>query len=133
MFNTKEDRYEATFSNLGIKNILIRIRKLTLIQMSHVDMDEVKNGRKAFTKEEWMDILLRSIGMEPDRAKWLLIAHMIPLVENNFNMCELGPRSTDKSYIYEQISPNSILVAGGQTTVANLSECGDFAENIKPV
>lgn len=92
--------------------------------MPHVDMDEVKNGRKAFTKEEWMDILLRSTGMEPDklsdRAKWLLIARMIPLVENNFNMCELGPRSTGKSYIYEQISPNSILVAGGQTTVANL-------------
>lgn len=102
----------------------IRIRKLTPIQMPHVDMDEVKNGRKAFTKEEWMDILLRSTGMEPDklsdRAKWLLIARMIPLVENNFNMCELGPRSTGKSYIYEQISPNSILVAGGQTTVANL-------------
>ena len=161
VLNTKEDRYEATFSNLGIKNIPIsadyvkdydrllcggiwcilqldyefieedkkntqpiRIRKLTPIQMPHVDMDEVKNGRKAFTKEEWMDILLRSTGMEPDklsdRAKWLLIARMIPLVENNFNMCELGPRSTGKSYIYEQISPNSILVAGGQTTVANL-------------
>lgn len=63
-------------------------------------------------------------GLEPDkfseRAKWLLIARMIPLVENNFNLCELGPRSTGKSYIYEQISPNSILVAGGQTTVANL-------------
>ena len=87
-------------------------------------MDEVKNGRKAFTKDEWMDILLRSTGLEPERfserAKWLLIARMIPLVENNFNLCELGPRSTGKSYIYEQISPNSILVAGGQTTVANL-------------
>ena len=102
----------------------IRIRKLTPIQMPHVDMDEVKNGRKAFTKDEWMDILLRSTGLEPERfserAKWLLIARMIPLVENNFNLCELGPRSTGKSYIYEQISPNSILVAGGQTTVANL-------------
>lgn len=161
VLNTKEDRYEATFSNLGINNIPIsadyvkdydrllcggiwcilqldyefieedkkntqpiRIRKLTPIQMPHVDMDEVKNGRKAFTKEEWMDILLRSTGMEPDklsdRVKWLLIARMIPLVENNFNLCELGPKSTGKSYIYEQISPNSILVAGGQTTVANL-------------
>ena len=62
--------------------------------------------------------------MEPEsfseRVKWLLIARMIPLVENNFNLCELGPRLTGKSYIYEQISPNSILVAGGQTTVANL-------------
>ena len=84
----------------------------------------MRNGRKAFTKDEWMDILLRSTGLEPDRfserVKWLLIARMIPLVENNFNLCELGPRSTGKSYIYEQISPNSILVAGGQTTVANL-------------
>ena len=161
VLNTKEDRYEATFSNLGVKGIPIsseyvrnydrllcggiwcilqleyefieedkkntqpiRIRKLTPIQMPHVDMDEVKNGRKAFTKEEWMDVILRSTGLEPDkfsdRAKWLLVARMIPLVENNYNLCELGPRSTGKSYIYEQISPNSILVAGGQTTVANL-------------
>ena len=71
-----------------------------------------------------MDVLLRSIGMEPDklssRVKWLLIARMIPLVENNFNLCELRPHSTGKSYIYEQISPNSVLVAGGQSTVANL-------------
>lgn len=159
--NIKEDRYEAEFSNLGVKNIPIhpdypskydrllcggiwcivqldyefieedkknttpiRIRKLTPIQMPHIDMDEVKNGRKAFTKEEWMDVLLRSTGMEPDkfspRVKWLLLARMIPLVENNFNLCELGPRSTGKSHIYKEISPNSILVSGGQTTVANL-------------
>ena len=161
VLNTKEDRYEATFSNLGVKGIPIhpdyvkdydrllcggiwcilqmeyefieedkkntqpiRIRKLTPIQMPHVDMDEVRNGRKAFTKEEWMDILLRSTGMEPEsfseREKWLLIARMIPLVENNFNLCELGPRSTGKSHLYKEISPNSILVSGGQTTVANL-------------
>ena len=161
VLNTKEDRYEATFSNLGVKGIPIhpdyvkdydrllcggiwcilqmeyefieedkkntqpiRIRKLTPIQMPHVDMDEVRNGRKAFTKNEWMDILLRSTGMEPEsfskREKWLLIARMIPLVENNFNLCELGPRSTGKSHLYKEISPNSILVSGGQTTVANL-------------
>lgn len=159
--NIKEDRYEAEFSNLGIKNIPIhpdyvqkydrllcggiwcimqleyefieedkknttpiRVRKLTPIQMPHIDLDEIKNGRKAFTKEEWLDILLRSTGMEPDkftyREKWLLLARMIPLVENNFNLCELGPRSTGKSHIYKEISPNSILVSGGQTTVANL-------------
>lgn len=102
----------------------IRIRKLTPIQMPHVDMDEVKNGRKAFTKEEWLTIMLRSSGMEADRfdnrVKWLLLSRMIPLVENNFNYCELGPRSTGKSHIYKEISPNSILVSGGQTTVANL-------------
>ena len=159
--NIKEDRYEAEFSNLGVKNIPIhpdypskfdrllcggiwcilqldyefieedkknttpiRIRKLTPIQMPHIDMDELKNGRKAFTKDEWIDVLNRSTGMEPDklsdRVKWLLLARMIPLVENNFNLCELGPRSTGKSHIYKEISPNSILVSGGQTTVANL-------------
>lgn len=102
----------------------IQIAKLTPIQMPHVDIDELKAGRKAFTKEEWIDVLLRSIGMEPDeleyREKWLLLTRMIPLVENNFNLCELGPRSTGKSHLYKEISPNSILVSGGQTTVANL-------------
>lgn len=159
--NIKDDRYEAEFSNLGIKEIPIHpdyvqkydrllcggiwcimqleyefieedkknttpihVRKLTPIQMPHIDLDEIKNGRKAFTKDEWMDIMLRSTGMEPDkfkyREKWLLLARMIPLVENNFNLCELGPRSTGKSHIYKEISPNSVLVSGGQTTVANL-------------
>ena len=92
--------------------------------MPHVDLDELKRGRKNFTKDEWIDVLLRSIGMEPDtlsyREKWLLITRMLPLVENNFNLCELGPRSTGKSHLYKEISPNSILVSGGQTTVANL-------------
>jgi len=102
----------------------ISIRKLTPIQMPHIDIDELKRGRKAFTKDEWLDILLRSIGMESDefteREKWLLLTRMIPLVENNFNLCELGPRSTGKSHLYKEISPNSILISGGQTTVANL-------------
>ena len=102
----------------------IRIRKLTPIQMPHVDIDDLKKGRKEFTKDEWIDVMLRSIGMEPDeltyREKWLLITRMIPLIENNFNLCELGPRSTGKSHLYKEISPNSILVSGGQTTVANL-------------
>ena len=102
----------------------IQIRKLTPIQMPNIDIDELKRGRKAFTKEEWIDVLLRSIGMEPDtlneREKWLLLTRMIPLVENNFNLCELGPRSTGKSHLYKEISPNSILISGGQTTVANL-------------
>lgn len=102
----------------------IRVRSLTPIQMPRVDIDELKRGRSAFTKEEWLDVLLRSTGMEPDslkeREKWLLLTRMIPLVENNFNLCELGPRSTGKSHLYKEISPNSILVSGGQTTVANL-------------
>ncbi|MDK2804318.1 MAG: ATP-dependent Lon protease [Peptostreptococcaceae bacterium] len=102
----------------------IRIRKLTPIQMPHIELDEIKSARKEFTKEEWLDVLIRSTGMEPSkfntRQKWLLLARMIPLIENNFNLCELGPRSTGKSHIYKEISPNSILVSGGQTTVANL-------------
>ena len=102
----------------------IQIRKLTPIQMPHIEMEELKKGRKAFSEEEWLDVLLRSIGMEPDtlsaREKWLLLTRMIPLVENNFNLCELGPRSTGKSHLYKEISPNSILISGGQTTVANL-------------
>ena len=102
----------------------ISIHKLTPIQMPHIDIDELKQGRKAFTKDEWLDVLLRSIGMEPYeftyREKWLLLTRMIPLVENNFNLCELGPRSTGKSHLYKEISPNSILISGGQTTVANL-------------
>ncbi|MGL4606031.1 MAG: protease Lon-related BREX system protein BrxL [Eubacteriaceae bacterium] len=158
--NIKEDQYEAEFSNLGIRGILlepehvskydrllcggiwcivgleyeymeedkrtspIRVRKLTPIQMPHIDLFEIKEARNHFTKEEWISVLLRSTGMEPDhfteREKWLLLARMIPLVENNFNLCELGPRSTGKSHLYKEISPNSILISGGQTTVANL-------------
>lgn len=102
----------------------ISITRLTPIQMPQVDINELKEGRGEFTKEEWIDVMLRSIGMEPDeleeREKWLLLTRLIPLVENNFNLCELGPRSTGKSHIYKEISPNSILVSGGQTTVANL-------------
>ena len=119
------DRYEMKSQQKKQKDISpISIRKLTPIQMPHIDINELKEGRKAFTKDEWIDVILRSIGMEPDtlsyREKWLLLTRMIPLVENNFNLCELGPRSTGKSHLYKEISPNSILVSGGQTTVANL-------------
>ncbi len=100
------------------------IKKLTPIQMPSLDLNEVLEGRTQFTKDEWIDVILRSTGMEPskldDRVKWLHLARLIPLVENNFNFCELGPRSTGKSHIYKEISPYSILVSGGQTTVANL-------------
>ena len=157
----KRNLYVASFSNLGITNVLledeypekydrllcggiwcivqldyeyveeekkngmpVQIRKLTPIQMPHVEIEELKEGRKQFTDDEWLDVMMRSIGMEPDqlseREKWLLLLRMVPLVENNFNLCELGPRSTGKSHLYKEISPNSILVSGGQTTVANL-------------
>ena len=100
------------------------IKKLTPIQMPSIDFDVVKNARPKFTDEEWITLVLRSTGMEPtqfdERVKWLHLARLIPLIENNYNLCELGPRGTGKSHIYKEISPNSILVSGGQTTVANL-------------
>jgi len=100
------------------------IETVTPIQMPNMDIDELIEGRKQFTKDEWIDILIRSIGMEPtqleDKVKWHMLLRMVPLCENNYNMCELGPRGTGKSHLYKEISPNSILVSGGQTTVANL-------------
>lgn len=106
------------------KRIPFKIRKLTPVQMPGINIDELKEGRKNFTDDEWIDVVLRSTGMEPDnfniREKWLHLARLIPLVENNYNFCELGPRGTGKSHVYKEISPNSILISGGQTTVANL-------------
>ncbi len=100
------------------------VRELKPIQMPGMDMKELFEARQAFTEEQWIDVLLRSMGMEPtnfdQRVKWHLLARVIPLVENNFNVCELGPKGTGKSHIYKEISPNTILVSGGQTTVANL-------------
>ncbi|MFO0209309.1 MAG: protease Lon-related BREX system protein BrxL, partial [Pseudanabaena sp.] len=100
------------------------IASLKPIQMPNIDIQELLAGRSAFTRNEWIELLLRSAGLEPttfsDEAKWHLLARMIPLCENNYNCCELGPRSTGKSHIYKEISPNTILVSGGKTTVANL-------------
>lgn len=100
------------------------IESVTPIQMPNMDMNELIEGRKHFSKDEWIDILIRSIGMEPtqleNKVKWHMLLRMVPLCENNYNMCELGPRGTGKSHLYKEISPNSILVSGGQTTVANL-------------
>ena len=95
------------------------------IQMLNLDpAEELFEGRRAFTEAQWIDVLIRSTGMEPahfpERLKWHLLARLVPLVENNYNLAELGPRNTGKSHIYKEISPNSILVSGGATTVANL-------------
>lgn len=158
--NPRVDRYEAEFSNLGLKGVPVpvnfvkefdkllvggiwcmvkmdyyydelesnnspfTVNHLQPIQMPNMDMSEIFEGRAAFTKDEWIDVIMRSIGMEPtqleERVKWHLLLRLVPLVENNFNMCELGPRGTGKSHVYKELSPNSILVSGGQTTVANL-------------
>jgi ATP-dependent Lon protease len=112
------------FFEEGQKGSPFLIRELKPIQMPNMDMGEFFEGRRHFTEEQWIDALLRSTGYEPtqfeERTKWHLLARLIPLVENNFNVCELGPKGTGKSHIYKEISPNSILISGGQTTVANL-------------
>ena len=113
------------FFDEGVKNITpFIVDQVTPIQMPNMDMEELTEGRRHFSKDEWIDILIRSIGMEPTQlkyeTKWHLLLRMVPLCENNYNMCELGPRGTGKSHLYKEISPNSILVSGGQTTVANL-------------
>lgn len=113
------------FFDEGVKNQNpFIIEQVTPIQMPNMDMEELIEGRKHFSKDEWIDILIKSIGMEPTQlkyeTKWHLLLRMVPLCENNYNMCELGPRGTGKSHLYKEISPNSILVSGGQTTVANL-------------
>src|SRR5690625_74358 len=158
--NPRNDRYEAEFSNLGLKGVPVptnyvkdfdkllvggiwcmikvdyffdeferdhspfTVSHLQPIQMPNMDMEEVFEGRAQFTKDEWIDVLMRSIGMEPtqleERVKWHLLLRLVPLVENNYNLCELGPRGTGKSHVYKELSPNSILISGGQTTVANL-------------
>lgn len=157
--NEKKDRYEAAFSNLGIKDaeisatIVKEYEKLLVggiwviatlsyyheeglsgspfgvtllkpIQMPNMNMPELFAGRAGLSTDQWRETLIRSIGMEPSTldidVQWHLLARMIPFVENNYNVCELGPRGTGKSHIYKECSPNSILVSGGQTTVANL-------------
>ena len=112
------------FDELNTGESPFKLMKLTPIQIASLDMDEIYEGRRNFSKEEWIKFILRSTGMEPEAfdndAIWHLLTRMAPLVENNYNLCELGPRGTGKSYIYKEISPNSILLSGGQTTVANL-------------
>jgi ATP-dependent Lon protease len=155
--NEKEDMYQGTLMNLGIKGVVIDpeivkinqkllgggiwcilqleyeagikpspfiVASLKPIQMPNVDMEELFAGRPHFSRDEWIDVLIRSAGLEPTtfeaEIKWHLLARLIPLCENNYNCCELGPRSTGKSHVYKEVSPNSILVSGGKTTVANL-------------
>ena len=155
--NEKDDIYQGTLMNLGVKGIVIEpeiikpnqkllgggiwcilqleyeagikpspfiVASLKPIQMPSVEMEELFAGRANFTREEWIDVLIRSAGLESttfaEDVKWHLLARLIPLCENNYNCCELGSRSTGKSHVYKEVSPNSILVSGGKTTVANL-------------
>ncbi|MEG1009527.1 MAG: BREX system Lon protease-like protein BrxL, partial [Clostridia bacterium] len=112
------------FNDDDKKGMPFVISSLEPIQIPNMDLTQVFDGRTHFSKDEWIDVLIRSMGIEPTRLqenqKWHFLERAVPLVENNYNLCELGPRGTGKSHIYKEISPNSILVSGGQTTVANL-------------
>ena len=111
-------------SKRGPQDSPFHVVSLKPIQMPNLDLDGMIALRSEFTAEEWMDLLLRSCGYEPaalkPKQKLYFIARMVPLVEHNYNLCELGPRGTGKSHVYKEISPYSILMSGGQTTTANL-------------
>lgn len=156
--NESKDIYEATFINLGLKNVPITgaiikqhrkllsggvwcivsmgyeydesekipwfIQDLKPIQISQVDLEEYVSLRKEFTKDEWIDFLIQSIGLEPKhfdlRAKLLQLSRLIPHCENNYNFIELGPKGTGKSHVFSELSPHGILISGGDVTQAKL-------------
>ena len=157
--NVKKDAYEATFSNLGIKNVLIDsdtikkhpkmlvsgiwciatleysasedqtsspwvLNSLKPIQMSSFDHEEYLTARKNFTKTEWIDTIIQSMGFEPSqfghRNKLLQLIRLIPYCERNYNLMELGPKGTGKSHIYTEFSPHGILISGGEVTTPKL-------------
>jgi ATP-dependent Lon protease len=157
--NEKRDAYEATFSNLGIKQVLVdsdtvkRHPKLLVggvwciadvsyeytdsradvpwildsikpIQLSSFDMDGYLAARRAFSTDEWIDLLVQSIGFNPEffsrRGKLLQLVRLIPYCERNYNLIELGPKGTGKSHIYSEFSPHGILISGGEVSVAKL-------------
>jgi ATP-dependent Lon protease len=127
-----EIRYDDTLQHRGVTRPFV-IEQLQPIQIASADLDEYINGRRHFTRDEWIDVLFRSIGYEPShvdftfRRKLLYLLRLVPLVEHNYNLVELGPRGTGKSFVYREISPYVILVSGGQVTVPKL-----FIENSPP-
>lgn len=128
LYNTIKKRETKLQKELGADAMLnsgvLIIKEIKPIQIPNMDLQEIFEGRKKFTKDEWIDLVLMSVGYEPttleQRQKWALLTRILPLIESNYNLVELGPRSTGKSHIYKEVSPNSILVSGGQTSVANL-------------
>jgi len=117
--------YDPEFQERGMTRPFA-IERLKPIQQSSTDLADFLAMRDSFTTDEWLDILLRSLGLEPThpdftrRKKLLLLIRLIPMVETNYNLLELGPRATGKSFVYREISPYTILISGGQTTVAQL-------------
>ena len=110
----KKSRYDSPFE----------ITSLKPIQMPNLDLDEIKEARNHFTKDEWIALLLRSAGYEPtelNRKQQLhYLLRFVPFIQKNYNLVELGPRGTGKSHVYSELSPYSILMSSGHTTVSNM-------------
>ena len=100
------------------------IETIKPIQISISNLDEFKEGRKSFSKEEWMDVLLQTMGLNPEeftfRSKLLQLTRLVPFVENNYNLIELGPKGTGKSHIFSELSPHGMLISGGEVSKAKL-------------
>jgi ATP-dependent Lon protease len=115
---------EFRMSEDGSKGSPFHIAELRPIQLARFDLEEYIEGRRSFSRQEWIDLLLRSVGLEPalmeQRLKMLLLTRFIPFVEKNYNFIELGPRGTGKSYAFSEMSPYCILISGGKTSTANL-------------
>lgn len=117
--------YDST-QMIGNKIYPFVVTKVRPIQLSNFDDSRIREARQQFTNDEWLNVLLRSGGYEPEsegmtpRMRMLLLSRFIPLVEANFNLAELGPRSSGKSYVFKELSPYSMLVSGGQGTAASL-------------
>ena len=110
----KKSKYDSPFE----------ISSLKPIQMPNLDLDEIKESRANFTRDEWMALLLRSAGYEPDeltqKEKLHYLLRFVPFIQKNYNLVELGPRGTGKSHVYSELSPYSILMSSGTTTVSNM-------------
>jgi ATP-dependent Lon protease len=124
--------YDEGIVHRGVTRPFV-LRRLAPIQIASARYEEFVEGRRRFTRDEWIDVLLRTMGYEPThpdftpRRKWLYLIRLIPLVERNYNLVELGPRGTGKSYVFRELSPYSILLSGGQVTIPKL-----FASNAPP-
>ena len=110
----KKSKYDSPF----------QISSLKPIQMPNLDLDEIKESRANFTKDEWVSLMLRSAGYEPDelteKQKLHYLLRFVPFIQRNYNLVELGPRGTGKSHVYSELSPYSILMSSGTTTVSNM-------------
>jgi len=124
--------YDDTFK-VGNRTFPFVIQRLEPVQVGHVDLEEYRAGRAQFTRDEWIDVLIRTMGYEPnhpaltERVKLLYLVRMIPLVESNYHLLELGPRQTGKSFCFTEFSPYGTLLAGGAVTVPKL-----FVSNTNP-